>query len=104
MSPRSFDGSNITSLDATYGAFKLSGTAPVSQMTINISDSIFKNVFLIDANVNYIKPYATTANVNTAQFTSLNDYVDDASAIAVGGLIVNNIYYNTTDNCMKKVE
>jgi len=104
MSPRSFDGSNITSLDATYGAFKLSGTAPVSQMTINISDSIFKNVFLIDANVNYIKPYATTANVNTAQFTSLNDYVDDAGAIAVGGLIVGNIYYNTTDNCMKKVE
>lgn len=100
---RSFDGSNITSLDATYGAFKLSGTAPVSQMTVNISDSIFKNVFLIDANVNYIKPFATIANVNTAQYTTLNDYANDTAAKAAG-LIVNNIYYNTTDNVMKKVE
>jgi len=73
-------------------------------MLISISDSIFKNVFFIDANVNYIKPYATTANVNTAQFTSLNDYPDDTAAKATGGLIVGNIYYDTTNNCMKKVE
>lgn len=103
MSSIDFDASNVISLDATYGAFKLSGTAPVSQMSINISNSVFKNVFLINANVNYIKPFATIANVNTAQFTSLNDYADDTAAIA-GGLIVGNIYYDTTNNAMKKVE
>jgi len=98
-----FDCSNLQSLEETYGFFKIQGTLPLSQKEANIDRSVIKNVFYqAGGSFDYVKPIADIATVNSAQFTSLPNYANNAAAIAAG-LIPNNIYYNSSTYLATKV-
>jgi len=98
----SFNGINITSLDEDYGFLKLIGTVPSEHTVATIDNSTLINVKFTDGDFNFIKPYGANANVNKAAFTSYADYANNALALA-GGLIPNNIYYNTSTHVVTKV-
>lgn len=97
-----FDARNLSSLDSTHGLFSLIGTVPSSHTLAVVSGSSVKDVKFTDGDFEFIELYADSANVNTAIFTSLNDYANNAAALA-GGLIPNNVYYNTSTHVATKV-
>jgi len=101
MSLRSFDGSNIISLDATYGAFKLSGSIPGAPVFIDVNLSTINNVKNWTT-LQYIRPTAASATINGAYFSDKPDFPDNALAIA-GGLVPGNEYYDTTGQIATRV-
>ncbi len=96
-----FDASGVTISDSTYGAFKFDGT-PGAQKYISVQDSKINNVKQGSPLTNYILPSASFAIVNGAMFSLATPYVDNAAALT-GGLISNNMYFNTTTNLLTKV-
>jgi hypothetical protein len=96
-----FDASGVTISDSTYGAFKFNGT-PGTQKYVSIQDSKINNVKQGLPSTNYILPSASFAIVNGAMFSLATPYVNNAAALA-GGLISNNMYFNTTTNLLTKV-
>lgn len=96
-----FDASGVTISDSTYGAFKFNGT-PGTQKYVSVQDSKINNVKQGLPLTNYILPSASFAIVNGAMFSLATPYVDNAAALS-GGLISNNMYFNTTTNLLTKV-
>ena len=96
-----FDASAAIISDSVNGAFKFNGT-PGVQKYVWVQDSIIINVKQGTPQINYILPLASFATVNGAMFTLQSSYPDDAAALA-GGLISNNIYFNTTTNSLTRI-
>jgi hypothetical protein len=96
-----FDASAAIISDSVNGAFKFNGT-PGVQKYIWVQDSIIRDVKQGTPQINYILPSAGFATVNGAMFTLQSSYPDDAAALA-GGLISNNIYFNTTTNSLTRI-
>jgi hypothetical protein len=96
-----FDANGVIISDSTHGAFKFNGT-PGTQKYVSIQDSKINNVKQGSPSINYILPSASFAIVNGAMFSLATPYVNNAAALA-GGLISNNMYFNTTTNLLTKV-
>ena len=96
-----FDASAAVISDSVNGAFKFNGT-PGVQKYVWVQDSIIRDVKQGTPQINYILPSAGFATVNGAMFTLQSSYPDDAAALA-GGLISNNIYFNTTTNSLTRI-
>jgi hypothetical protein len=96
-----FDASAAIISDNVNGAFKFNGT-PGVQKYVWVQDSIIRDVKQGTPQINYILPSAGFATVNGAMFTGQSSYPDDAAALA-GGLISNNIYFNTTTNSLTRI-
>jgi hypothetical protein len=96
-----FDASAAVISDSVNGAFKFNGT-PGVQKYVWVQGSIIRDVKQGTPQINYILPSAGFATVNGAMFTLQSSYPDDAAALA-GGLISNNIYFNTTTNSLTRI-
>ena len=87
--------------DATYGAFKYTGTIPGSAKYIDVNLSIINDVRNWTT-LQYIRPTAASATINGAYFSDKPDFPDNAAAIA-GGLVPGNEYYDTTGQIATRV-
>lgn len=96
------EGSDISEF-ICFNTFALveDGTLPSqSNGALSLSNSSVKYVDT-STNLNISSPFST---INGAMFTTTPSYTDDDTAKTVGGLIKNNIYFNTTTKALKKVE
>jgi hypothetical protein len=89
--------------DTTYGAFKYTGTTPLSiQKYIWSEKSTILSVKQGTPSTDYLLPSANSAIINNAMYNTLASYPDNSTAIATG-LISNSIYFNTTSNSLTKI-
>jgi hypothetical protein len=97
------DATSIFCRDTTYGAFKYTGSTPLTTQKYVWSDksainSVKQGIPLTD----YLLPSANSATINGAMYNTLPSYPDDLTAIA-NGLILNCIYFNTTTSSLTKI-
>lgn len=95
---------NCTALnieDTTYGAFKYTGSLPVSPIVVDVNMSTINNV-KDWTTLQYIRPNASSAIINGANFTNITSYANEAAAKAAG-LVPGNIYYNTSTNIATRI-
>lgn len=95
------DCTNVVSVDATYGAFKYTGTLPVSPVYVYMEGSKINNVKNWTT-LQYARPNASNAIVNGAIFSILGGFADNAAAIA-GGLVPGNLYFNSSTSVATRV-
>lgn len=91
----------LTIADATYGAFKYTGTIPGAPVFVDVNLSIINNVKNWTT-LQFIRPTANSATLNGAYFTDKPTYPDDNAAKAAG-LIPGNVYYDTTGQIATRV-
>lgn len=99
-----FTNINCTQLqvaDTIYGAFKYTGTLPVSPIFVSVYGSIINNVKNWTT-LQFIRPLADVATINGAYYTSNITYADNTAALAAG-LVPGNTYFNTTTNISTRV-
>lgn len=97
------NASSVFSRDNVYGAFKYTGTTPLStQKYIWSEQSTIGNVKQGIPLTDYLLPSANFATINGAMYNTLPSYPDNTSAIGAG-LISNCIYFNTTTNSLTKI-
>lgn len=87
--------------DATYGAFKYTGTIPGSAKYIDVNLSIINGVKNWTT-LQYIRPTAASATINGAYFSDKPDFPNNGLALA-GGLVPGNVYYDTTGQIATRV-
>lgn len=89
--------------DATYGAFRYTGTVPVSRILYNVTGSSIKNVKQ-NASLQYVYPTAPYANINSTYFANISgiQYANNTAALA-GGLVPGCYYYNSSTNVVTVV-
>jgi len=89
--------------DTTYGAFKYTGSTPLSVQKYILSEK--STIFSVKQGIpstDYLLPSASSAIINNAMYNTLPSYSSNVNAIA-GGLISNCIYFNTTTNSLTKI-
>ena len=97
------DATLVSVRDTTYGAFKYTGSTPLSVQKYILSEK--STIFSVKQGIpstDYLLPSASSAIINNAMYNTLPSYSSDANAIA-GGLISNCIYFNTTSNSLTKI-
>jgi hypothetical protein len=96
VSLKNLNCDNIDIKDATFGAFKYTGTTPVSRIFYPVNGSSIKNVKQ-NASLMYVYPSGPYANINGTYFSNISGlvYADNAAALA-GGLVPGCYYYKTT--------
>jgi hypothetical protein len=97
------DATSVYVRDTTYGAFKYTGSTPLSVQKYILSEK--STIFSVKQGIpstDYLLPSASSAIINNAMYNTLPSYSSDANAIA-GGLISNCIYFNTTSNSLTKI-
>jgi hypothetical protein len=89
--------------DATYGAFRYTGTVPVSRIFYNVTGSSIKNIKQ-NASLQYVYPTAPYANINSTYFANISgiQYANNTAALA-GGLVPGCYYYNSSTNVVTVV-
>ena len=97
VSLKNLNCDNIDIKDATYGAFKYTGTTPVSRIYYPVNGSSVRNVKQ-NASLMYVYPSGPYANINGTYFSNISGlvYANNADAISVGGLVPGCYYYKTT--------
>lgn len=97
------DGLAVYSRDTTYGAFKYTGSTPLTTQKYVWSDKSAINLVKQGTpSTDYLLPSANSATINGAMYNTLPSYPDDITAIS-NGLISNCIYFNTTSNSLTKI-
>lgn len=97
------DATSVSVRDTTYGAFKYTGSTPLSVQKYILSEK--STIFSVKQGIpstDYLLPSASSAIINNAMYNTLPSYSSNANAIA-GGLISNCIYFNTTSNSLTKI-
>ena len=96
VSLKNLNCDSIDIKDATFGAFKYTGTTPVSRIFYPVNGSSIKNVKQ-NASLMYVYPSGPYANINGTYFSNISGlvYADNAAALA-GGLVPGCYYYKTT--------
>jgi len=94
---------NLDIKDATYGAFKFTGTLPLSRVYYYVNGSSIKKIKQ-NSSLMYVYPSANYANINGTYFSNISGLVfaDNAAALA-GGLVPGCYYYKTTTYAVTSV-
>ena len=103
VSLKNLNCDSIDIKDATYGAFKYTGTTPVSRIYYPVNGSSIKNIKQ-NASLMYVYPSGPYANINGTYFSNISGlvYADNTAALA-GGLVPGCYYYKTTTNAVTVV-
>jgi hypothetical protein len=98
-----FNCNSLEIADATYGAFRYTGTVPVSRIYYSVTGSSIKNVKQ-NASLQYAYPAAPYANINSTYFANISGIQFASNALALsGGLVPGCYYYNLSTNVVTVV-